>query len=120
METEFQKEIIMIARSLEMELNKQKGFRNRVSVRPVMKGNVVDFIYTFPDFGTFLDLGTGPYKTSEVDRGTFNRKPGPGTDGIKPRFWMSINDNTKLRIQMLLQKVYVNVVNKSIIKAMKK
>jgi hypothetical protein len=119
MEKELRKQLSMIARMLEMELNKQKPFKDRVRVTPKVSGDKIEFVYYFPSFGRYLDLGTEQYRVSEMDRGPFNRSPGKGKGGIKPRFWMSINDTTKTRITMLLKTIVTRIINEELIKAFK-
>jgi hypothetical protein len=119
MEKEITKQANSIARLLEAELNKQKPFSKTVRVRAIVKSNAIDFVYSYPVYGKFLDLGTERYRVDEAQRGAFSRSPGKGIGGIKPRFWMTINESTKVRIAMMLETFMVNLINNELKKAFK-
>ena len=120
MEKELRKEVNMIARILEAELNKQKPFSKRVRVKGILKASVIEFVYSYPEYGNYLDLGTKRYRVEEANRQPFKRNPGKGIGGIKPRFWMSIPSQTKQRISMLLQQAITRAINAELRNAFKK
>ena len=119
MDKEITKQANSIARLLEAELNKQKPFRKTVRVRAMVKPNAIDFVYSYPEYGKYLDLGTERYRVDEAQRGPFSRSPGKGIGGIKPRFWMTINESTKVRIAMMLETFMVNLINNELKRAFK-
>jgi hypothetical protein len=65
--------------------------KDSVSLAVVLADNVF--------YGIFLDQGTGPYYKANVERGPFNPRPGKGTGGIIPRFWMSLSEALEQRTQ---------------------
>lgn len=119
MEKQIRREAAIIARMLEAELNKQKPFSKRVRVKAVVTASTIEFVYSYPEYGNYLDLGTERYRVSEANRKSFNKNPGTGIGGIKPRFWMSINTSTKTRINMILKSAFTRLINEELKKAFK-
>lgn len=50
-------------------------------------------------YGVFTNQGTGKYYDRNPDRKKWNPKPGEGTDGIKPRYWMNLPESIKKMAQ---------------------
>ena len=56
------------------------------------------FNYNYLGYGIFTDLGTKPYAVDDASRGPWNPKPGKGEGGIRPRFWLSLDESIQDRI----------------------
>jgi len=86
----------------------------RDSVRVVgqegKSGNIV-FKSTYKDYGVYLDYGTGPFNTYP-QRGAYRRNPGSGVGqgGIKPRFWTSLDESTRLRVRDIMKKATEQII----------
>lgn len=90
--------------------------KKSVKVRPVFTSlSNIGFDISGDLYGTFLDLGTGRYRSK--DRKPWNPKPGKGTGGIKPRFWLTVPQKTQDQVNQLLaeavKKYYKNKSNKN-------
>lgn len=69
----------------------------KVSGRVTPSG--ITFSSTYLGYGVFLDTGTGPYATKK--REAWNKKPGKGKGGIKPRFWTTLTETTRKSIRQI-------------------
>lgn len=108
----------MAARLIEANLRRQvpvgKGTKKKkggalkrsIKVKANYTGKSVQFRYSYNSYGVFVDKGTGPYAVRGKGRsGQWNPNPGKGTDGIKPRFWTSLESSTKIRVKKIISKV---------------
>lgn len=120
MEQALTRQAYAIARIIQAILNTQKPFSKNVKVRPFVSGTQILFYYEEPDYGTYLDLGTGRYHKPASRRGKWNPSPGEGTDGIKPRFWKSLPEGIKQRIGRMMADAITKEINKELAKAFKK
>lgn len=73
-------------------------------------GNIV-FRSTYKDYGVYLDYGTGPFNTYP-QRSAYRRNPGSGVGqgGIKPRFWTSLDESTRLRVRDIMKKATEQII----------
>lgn len=88
--------------------------KRSIHVRADRQEDVVIFTADYLGYGVYTDLGTGPYATSEEQRGPWNPTPGKGKGGIKPRFWNSIEEAIWESISDIYYKAYEQAVEKSI------
>jgi hypothetical protein len=81
---------------------KNKGdLKRSVKVVPYYRSTTdLGFEITADEYGTYLDMGTGTYRAKE--RGKYEKNPGKGKGGIRPRFWLSLSDGTKIRVSKIL------------------
>lgn len=54
----------------------------------------------FVKYGTFVDMGTTPYR--KPTRGRYNQSPGKGKGGIIPRYFTTINSATIRRVKKIM------------------
>lgn len=101
----------MAARLIEANLKRQApvdtgALKRSIKVKANYTGESVQFRYSYNTYGVFVDKGTGPYAVRGKGRtGSWNPRPGKGTDGIKPRFWTSLENSTKIRVKRIISKV---------------
>ena len=101
----------MAARLIEANLRRQApvdtgALKRSIKVKANYTGNSVQFRYSYKTYGIFVDKGTGPYAVRGKGRsGQWNPNPGKGTNGIKPRFWTSLESSTKIRVKKIISKV---------------
>lgn len=102
---ETKKKFNQIARVYENEIKAQapgSTIKGGTSVVVEYEGDAVSLAVVLEDkvsYGIFLDQGTGSYYNANEERGPFNPKPGKGTDGIIPRYWMSLSEALEQRTQ---------------------
>jgi len=108
MEPELTQALNTVSRLISNQLRRQSPVRTgalkkSVSVRYVSDSNgTITFQGKYLKYGKYVDLGTGPYKTTK--REAWNSKPGKGKGGIKARFWTSLEGSTTKNIKKMLQK----------------
>lgn len=115
MEDEIKKAAYMAARVFEQALRAQSPkltgeLRKSIKVTPVFTDDSVKFTSSYNQYGKYLDLGTGPYKTPASSRRAWNPKPGKGKGGIKPRFWTSIKQSTRDTINKMISDAFMKVI----------
>jgi hypothetical protein len=109
----------MAARLIEANLKRQapvgKGTKKKpggalkrsIKVKANYTGESVQFRYSYLYYGVYVDKGTRPYgvygKGSKP--GPWNPNPGKGEGGIKPRFWTSLENSTKIRVKRIISRV---------------
>lgn len=74
-----------------------------VSVRATEGPDGLEVRTGFLKYGIFLDSGTGPYRLPSRTS-PFNRNPGKGKGGIKPRYWTNLPQETTIRIAEIIEK----------------
>lgn len=81
---------------------KNKGdLKRSIKIVPYYRTTTdMGFEITGDEYGTYLDMGTGTHRAKE--RGKYEKNPGKGKGGIKPRFWLTVSDGTKLRVAAIL------------------
>ena len=95
---ETKKKINLIARVYENQIRGQAPsgkIKGGTTVVPVYGKDTVELDVVLAEnvfYGKFLDQGTGKYFKENEVRGPFNPNPGKGTDGIIPRYWMSLSE----------------------------
>lgn len=87
----------MASRLVSLQLRRQSPvktgrLRKSIHIRANRTDEGVTFVATYLDYGTFTDTGTGPYGVQDSDRRSWDPIPGKGKGGIKPRFWLSLDD----------------------------
>jgi hypothetical protein len=117
MEPEIVRAASLAARLMETKLRSQApvktgALRDSVKVVPRFTEKSVLLDVVSLDYGKYTDLGTGPYKTPPSKRRSWNKTPGKGKGGIKPRFWTSLTRS--FRIQQINS--FFNEAIKKIIK----
>ncbi len=78
-----------------------------------LKGSITTKIEETPDgyrfvivskeyvkYGTFVDMGTTPYR--KPTRGRYNQNPAKGKGGIIPRYFTTINSSTIRRVKKIM------------------
>jgi len=85
------------------EGGKPKGkLKRSIKVKGMMTQNGLQFRIGFETYGIFLDEGTGVYDKGRSPDKPWNPKPGPGKDGIKPRYWTHLPKQDSIRFKMLI------------------
>ena len=70
--------------------------KNSIKVRAVANKDGFQLVSSYLDYGIFTDSGTKRYhRPSET--APWNRKPGKGKGGIKPRYWTNVQDDATVR-----------------------
>ena len=102
----------MAARLIEANLKRQApvdtgALKRSIKVKANYTGESVQFRYSYNTYGVFVDKGTRPYGVYGKGRkpGPWNPNPGKGEGGIKPRFWTSLENSTKIRVKRIISKV---------------
>ena len=100
------------ARLIEANLKRQApvdtgALKRSIKVKANYTGESIQFRYDYLYYGVYVDKGTGPYGVYGKGNkpGQWNPRPGKGKGGIKPRFWTSLQDSTKIRIKKIIAKV---------------
>jgi hypothetical protein len=106
-----------VARLIENEIRNQAPSSKIASGTTVIAefstDGEVSFVTVIEDkvkYGIYLDKGTGQYYTSQ--EGPWDQDPGKGQDGIRPRFWTSLNDAFMERISMMIEEAIVQAQEK--------
>ena len=91
---------------------RNKGdLKNSIKIKPYFTSTQnLGFEITTDDYGQYLDMGTGTYRSK--NRGKYTKNPGKGKGGIRPRFWLTISEGTKKRVGTM--------INESIIRYLKR
>lgn len=103
--------INMAARLIAANLRRQApvdtgALKRSIRVTGTFTGKSIQFRYDYLYYGKFLDKGTGPYGVrGKGKRGQWDPNPGKGRGGIKPRFWTSLEDSTKIRVKKIISNV---------------
>jgi len=95
----------LIANNLQRQAPRKTGELIRsIKVTGSYDGKSVKFNSDYVPYGVYTDLGTGPYKAKRSG-GNWNPAPGKGRGGIKPRFWTTLDESTRQRVNKIISKV---------------
>lgn len=83
---------------------KTGALRNSIRIQPGFKNDNVNLDFYYLEYGKYLDLGTGRYRTRPSRRRNWNPRPGKGKGGIKPRFWTTLKKEVRREINRLFAK----------------
>jgi hypothetical protein len=97
-------------RTKEAQAKYPQPLKQSIVVKPIFTEDSVKFQSTYNDYGKFVDLGTGRYKTRASARRAWNPKPGKGTDGIKPRFWTTVKPAVRREINRMISDAFTKVI----------
>lgn len=93
---------------------KNKGeLKRSIVVKPVfVSTSNLGFEITGDQYGSYLDMGTGTYAAKK--RGPFDKNPGPGKGGIKPRFWLTPSQGTKNRAATVIRLALIQYLKRTL------
>ena len=83
---------------------KTGALKNSIRVQPKFRNDRVSLDFYYLEYGRYVDLGTGRYRTSPSKRRNWNPKPGKGKGGIKPRFWTTLKKDVRREVNKLFAK----------------
>ena len=83
---------------------KTGALKSSVRIQPRFKGDDISLEFYYLEYGKYLDLGTGPYRTPPARRRNWNPKPGKGKGGNKPRLWTTLKKDVRREVNRLFAK----------------
>jgi hypothetical protein len=82
------------------------ALKRSIKVKGTFTGESIQFRYSYLKYGVWVDKGTGIYGVyGKGKRGQWNPNPAEGKKGIRPRFWTTLEDSTRMRIKKIIAKV---------------
>ena len=93
---------------------KNKGeLKSSIKIKPYFTSTSnLGFEITADEYGTYLDMGTGKYRAKE--RGDYDKNPGKGKGGIRPRFWLTPSEGTKIRVSTMIGEAVMQYLKRAL------
>jgi hypothetical protein len=92
---------------------RNKGdLKRSIKIKPYfISTSNLGFEITGDEYGTYLDMGTGTHRATE--RGKYDKNPGKAKGGIKPRFWLTPSDGTKIRVSTMIGEAVIQYLKRA-------
>ena len=91
---------------------KKGDLQKSIKVSGVQTDNSVKLVSDYLPYGVYTDRGTGPYRT-RAGR-PWNPNPGKGQGGIRPRFWTTLDQANRTKINNILRKAMADFIKISL------
>lgn len=89
--------------------------RDSIKVKVEESKSAISIVVNYEDYGIFTDSGTKNY-FKPSDTSPWNKTPGKGVGGIKPRYWTNIDGAVKLDINKQIKAAVTKTVAENLFK----